>query len=152
MPPRGPKSSPMSGGTTGGSPPTVTAASNGSSAANGTTPSASLANTVNAVSQQPSPVIINELLEQAMTSLRREFDDDFRKLKAIIVKHENRIRSLEANQKVMADRALTETDGPLLNTSTPSPTIAAANLSAQDDHHGDGSGHYPNTHLAPDEV
>ncbi|XP_058458809.1 coronin-6 isoform X2 [Malaya genurostris] len=152
MPPRGPKSSLLSGAPSGGSPPTVTPASNGSSPANGTTPSASQANTVNAVSQQPAPVIISGVSEQALTDLRSKFEDEFRKLKAIIVKHENRIRSLEANMKAMADRALTETEGSLLNTSTPSPTIAAANQSSHDDHHGDGGSHYTNTHLAPDEV
>lgn len=91
-----------------------------------------------------------------MTELRTKFEDEFRKLKAIIVKHENRIRSLEATVKAMADRGTTETDGTLLNTSTPSPTITAAgNQSAtpQDDHHGgDGSSHYTNSNLAPDEV
>lgn len=149
MPPRGPKSSPLAGATAAATTTNVTAASNGSSAANGTTPSSTQANTANEY------VPVSGVSEQALTDLKTKFEDEFRKLKAIIVKHENRIRSLEATMKAMADRGLTETDGPLLNTSTPSPTIVAANLSAtaQDDHHGDGGGgHYTNTNLAPDEV
>ncbi|XP_053684635.1 coronin-6 isoform X1 [Sabethes cyaneus] len=150
MPPRGPKSSLLPGATTGGSPPTVTSASNGSTA-NGTAPSAPSANT--AVSQQPPQVIVSGVSEQTLMDLRSKFEDEFRKLKAIIVKHENRIRSLEATMKAMADRTNTETDGSLLIISTPSPTIAANQSgTGHDDHHGDGGGHYTNANLAPDEV
>lgn len=150
MPPRGPKSGPP----TSASPPAgaTTTTSNGSPASNGTSSPATQANATS--QQQAAPVVINGVSEQALTDLRTKFEDEFRKLKAIIVKHENRIRSLEATIKAMADRGQTETDGALLNTSTPSPTITAANQSAnpQDDHHGDGSSHYTNTNLAPDEV
>ncbi|KAL1379142.1 hypothetical protein pipiens_015119 [Culex pipiens pipiens] len=150
MPPRGPKSG---GPPTSSSPPAgaTTTTSNGSPAANGTSP-ASQANS----QQQAAPIVVNGASEKELTELRTKFEDEFRKLKAIIVKHENRIRSLEATVKAMADRGTTETDGTLLNTSTPSPTITAAgNQSAtpQDDHHGgDGSSHYTNSNLAPDEV
>lgn len=152
MPPRGPKSGPP----TSASPPAgaTSATSNGSPAANGTSSPASQANA--ASQQQAAPIVVNGASEQALTDLRTKFEDEFRKLKAIIVKHENRIRSLEATVKAMADRGQNETDGTLLNTSTPSPTIAAAgnqSATAQDDHHGgDGSSHYTNTNLAPDEV
>uniref|UniRef100_A0A8D8IT30 Coronin n=2 Tax=Culex pipiens TaxID=7175 RepID=A0A8D8IT30_CULPI len=151
MPPRGPKSG---GPPTSSSPPAgaTTTTSNGSPAANGTSSSASQANS----QQQAAPIVVNGASEKELTELRTKFEDEFRKLKAIIVKHENRIRSLEATVKAMADRGTTETDGTLLNTSTPSPTITAAgNQSAtpQDDHHGgDGSSHYTNSNLAPDEV
>lgn len=149
MPPRGPKSGPP----TSSSPPAgaTTTTSNGSPAANGTSSPATQAN---ASQQQAAPVVVNGVSEQALTDLRTKFEDEFRKLKAIIVKHENRIRSLEATIKAMADRGQTETDGTLLNTSTPSPTITAnQSANAQDDHHGgDGSSHYTNTNLAPDEV
>lgn len=151
MPPRGPKSSLLPGATTGGSPPTVTSASNGSTTANGTAPSAPSA--VTAVSQQPPQVIVSGVSEQTLIDLRSKFEDEFRKLKAIIVKHENRIRSLEATMKAMADRTNAETDGSLLIISTPSPTIAANQSgTGHDDHHGDGGGHYTNANLAPDEV
>lgn len=148
MPPRGPKSGPP----TSSSPPAgaTTTTSNGSPAANGTSSPSSQAN----ASQQQS-ASVNGVSEQALTDLRTKFEDEFRKLKAIIVKHENRIRSLEATIKAIADRGQTETDGNLLNTSTPSPTITASgnqSANAQDDHHGDGSSHYTNTNLAPDEV
>ncbi|XP_038119085.1 coronin-6 isoform X1 [Culex quinquefasciatus] len=151
MPPRGPKSG---GPPTSSSPPAgaTTTTSNGSPAANGTSSPASQATS----QQQAAPIVVNGASEKELTELRTKFEDEFRKLKAIIVKHENRIRSLEATVKAMADRGTTETDGTLLNTSTPSPTITAAgNQSAtpQDDHHGgDGSSHYTNSNLAPDEV
>lgn len=151
MPPRGPKNAPGAGAAA-----TTTAApaatSNGSATANGTTQSTSPANTT---SQQPETVIVSGVSEQALTDLRTKFEDEFRKLKAIIVKHENRIRSLEATMKAMADRGLTDaTDAALLNTSTPSPTIVGTNQTgtSHDDQHGDGGSHYTNTNLAPDEV
>ncbi|EAT47509.1 AAEL001360-PB [Aedes aegypti] len=153
MPPRGPKSSPVAGAA---ATTTSTATSNGSSgASNGTTQSSAPATTASSAASQPEPVVISGVSEQALTDLRTKFEDEFRKLKAIIVKHENRIRSLEATVKAMADRGLTEPDAPLLNTSTPSPTIVGTNQSvanAHDDQHGDGGGHYTNTNLAPDEV
>lgn len=154
MPPRGPKNAPVAGSPAATTTSTVTTTSNGAAAANGTTSSVTQVNAVNAGSQQPAQVVISGVSEQALADLRTKFEDEFRKLKAIIVKHENRIRSMEATIKAMVDRGLTETDGPLLNTSTPSPTIVATNQSAtaQDDHHGDGGGHYTNTNLAPDEV
>lgn len=140
MPPRGPKNSQISGAST--SP--ITTASNGSTTTNGTSASsAAQSNTANATSLQQPPVI--GATEQALNELRSKFEDEFRKIKAIIVKHENRIRSLEAANKAMADRGLTETDGSLLNTSTHSPAT-------HDDHHGDVGGHYNSANLAPDEV
>lgn len=151
MPPRGPKSSPVAGAAA-ATAPSVAAASNGSPAANGTTPSAAQ---VNAVVGQTAPAVVSGVSEQALTDLKTKFEDEFRKLKAIIVKHENRIRSLEATVKAMADRGITETDGPLVNASTPSPTIVAANQSTNahdEQQHGDGSGHYTGANLAPDEV
>ncbi|XP_029735516.1 coronin-1C-A isoform X2 [Aedes albopictus] len=154
MPPRGPKGSPVGGAAASTTP---SATSNGSaSASNGTSQSnAPVSTATNAASQPPEPIVISGVSEQALTDLRTKFEDEFRKLKAIIVKHENRIRSLEATVKAMADRGLTEPDAPLLNTSTPSPTIVGANQSvsnAHDDQHGDGGGHYTSTNLAPDEV
>lgn len=150
MPPRGPKSGPVAGATATTTSSSTT--SNGASAANGTTQSTSPAYTT---SHQPETVIISGVSEQALTDLRTKFEDEFRKLKAIIVKHENRIRSLEATMKAMADRSVTDaTDSALLNTSTPSPTIVVTNQTGitHDEHHGDGGGHYTNTNLAPDEV
>ncbi|KXJ83210.1 hypothetical protein RP20_CCG008046 [Aedes albopictus] len=154
MPPRGPKGSPVAGAAASTTP---SATSNGSaSASNGTSQSSAPASTAtNAASQPPEPIVISGVSEQALTDLRTKFEDEFRKLKAIIVKHENRIRSLEATVKAMADRGLTEPDAPLLNTSTPSPTIVGTNQSvsnAHDDQHGDGGGHYTSSNLAPDEV
>lgn len=150
MPPRGPKSGPVAGATA-----TTTASSatsNGASAANGTTQSTSPAHTTS----QQETVIVSGVSEQALTDLRTKFEDEFRKLKAIIVKHENRIRSLEATMKAMADRGATDaTDSALLNTSTPSPTIVGTNQTGttpHDEQHGDGGSHYTNTNLAPDEV
>lgn len=106
------------------------------------------------------------LQEQQFGELRTKFEEEFRKLKAIIVKHENRIRSLEATVKAMTDRGLTEVDGaglaaPAATTGT-SSSPAPASLPPTSDETtaqqqqvaaaGDGGGNYRNSTLEPDEV
>lgn len=105
--------------------------------------------------------------EQQFGELRTKFEEEFRKLKAIIVKHENRIRSLEATVKAMTDRGLTEVDGaglaaPAATTGTSSSPAPASlpptsdETTAQQQQQvaaaGDGGGNYRNSTLEPDEV
>uniref|UniRef100_A0A182TJM1 Coronin n=1 Tax=Anopheles melas TaxID=34690 RepID=A0A182TJM1_9DIPT len=119
------------------------------------------ANTFFSVSVRNAP-----LQEQQFGELRTKFEEEFRKLKAIIVKHENRIRSLEATVKAMTDRGLTEVDGaglaaPAATTGT-SSSPAPSSLPPTSDETtaqqqqvaaaGDGGGNYRNSTLEPDEV
>ncbi|XP_053677660.1 coronin-1C-A [Anopheles nili] len=142
------------GASTNGSPVTVNNGTGGS--AGGTSSPA------NNGTQQ---ITIGGVSEQQFGELRTKFEEEFRKLKAIIVKHENRIRSLEATVKAMSDRGLSEVDGALVapaaaSTGTsPSPAPPSSLPPASDDGTqqphmvGDGSGHYRNSStLEPDEV
>nr|XP_040222066.2 coronin-1A isoform X1 [Anopheles coluzzii]XP_040222067.2 coronin-1A isoform X1 [Anopheles coluzzii]XP_040222068.2 coronin-1A isoform X1 [Anopheles coluzzii]XP_040222069.2 coronin-1A isoform X1 [Anopheles coluzzii]XP_040222070.2 coronin-1A isoform X1 [Anopheles coluzzii]XP_049463252.1 coronin-1A isoform X1 [Anopheles coluzzii]XP_049463253.1 coronin-1A isoform X1 [Anopheles coluzzii]XP_049463254.1 coronin-1A isoform X1 [Anopheles coluzzii] len=111
-------------------------------------------------------ITIGGVSEQQFGELRTKFEEEFRKLKAIIVKHENRIRSLEATVKAMTDRGLTEVDGaglaaPAATTDT-SSSPAPSSLPPTSDETtaqqqqvaaaGDGGGNYRNSTLEPDEV
>ncbi|XP_055609043.1 coronin-1C-A isoform X2 [Uranotaenia lowii] len=129
-------------------PPTAVSSTNGSATTNGTTNAA--------YSEQPAAAAVSWVPEQVFNEMRTKFEDEFRKLKAIIVKHENRIRSLEAKQ--LAD----STDAPCADpplgtsaavTSTSTHVPASRPESGHDDSHHDGDGgHYANANLAPDEV
>lgn len=70
-------------------------------------------------------VILQESQLKELTDELKKQSEEMRKLKAIIVKHENRIRSLEAAQKAREDDAL---DIILQNNDSESKRDSSANL------------------------
>ncbi|XP_049542981.1 coronin-6 isoform X2 [Anopheles darlingi] len=113
--------------------------------------------------QQQQVAIVGGVSEQQLAELRTKFEEEFRKLKAIIVKHENRIRSLEATVKAVTDRGLTEVDGgggggSLLagsnsTTSTsPAPASSHPPTTTSGDDGGDGQYHHNASHAMEEAV
>uniref|UniRef100_A0A1B6EK65 Coronin n=1 Tax=Cuerna arida TaxID=1464854 RepID=A0A1B6EK65_9HEMI len=90
--------------------------------------------------QKSAPVIDTALSEDII----KEFRDEIRKLKAMIVKHENRIRALEEKEKAAEEEEGRVGDG---LRSGRQPIIAPPVIN--DDNRHDGSDHED---LAPDEV
>lgn len=68
----------------------------------------------------------------------QDLADEIRKLKSVIVKQENRIRTLEASVKILVPPAPSPTPPP------PAPLAPAAPTNHDDEHQPD--------HMAPDEV
>lgn len=149
----GPKSALSAPGSAGasanGSPVTV---NNGTSGGGSTSPA-------NNGTQQ---ITIGGVSEQQFGELRTKFEEEFRKLKAIIVKHENRIRSLEATVKAMTDRGLTDAvDGglapaaPSATSSSPAPPSSlppSTDDATHQQQNADDGGHYHNTSVGLDGV
>ncbi|XP_035793520.1 coronin-6-like isoform X2 [Anopheles albimanus] len=109
---------------------------------------------------QQHVAVVGGVSEQQLAELRTKFEEEFRKLKAIIVKHENRIRSLEATVKAVTDRGLTEVDGGggslvagsnSTTSTSPAPASSHPPTTAAGDDGGDGQ--YPhNASHAMEEV
>ncbi|XP_052869288.1 coronin-1C-A isoform X1 [Anopheles cruzii] len=158
----GSKTSPKSGLSASGGGSTV-ASANGSPVTvnNGNSTTGGGGSTSPASNGAQPQITIGGVSEQQLGELRTKFEEEFRKLKAIIVKHENRIRAMEATIKVMTDRGMSEVDGgggggglvaSTNSTSSPSPANhPPAVPSHPPTNAGDDGGHYHSA-IAPDEV
>lgn len=94
-------------------------------------------------------------VQDFMDDVRKQLDDmkkqsdEMRKLKAIIVKHENRIRALEASQKARDEDVL---DANSWSNSGGSPAATAPNDQSVPKHDTSDGGGSSASPMAPDEV